>query len=223
MKPGPDDRGRVSRETSGRLRANVSRETQARLETFAELLLRWNRTINLISRADEPRLWNRHIQDALDLASLLPSHFSHAIDIGTGGGFPGLVLAITTNQNFHLVESDRRKSAFLREAIRATEAPAQVHTLRMEELKLTPAPVITARAVAALPQLLEWAVPHLAPGGICVFPKGQTAEDELTAATTQWHMNVLKTPSRTDPASCTLTLSEISRVGPAPPRTAPAG
>ena len=136
---------------------------------------------------------------------------------------PGLVLAIATDRPFHLVESDQRKAAFLREAARAVAAPATVHAQRIEGLNLAPAPLITARALAPLPKLLEWANPFLAPGGICVFPKGKSAEDELTAAAAGWHMRVQKTPSRTDPAALILSISEIARVGPAPHRTAPTG
>ena len=100
----------------------VSRETLARLETYAALLLQWNRTINLISRKDEAVLWERHIVDSLALLPVLPQDFSHAIDLGSGGGLPGIVLAICTGKPFHLVESDQRKCAFLREAARALDA-----------------------------------------------------------------------------------------------------
>ena len=212
----------VSRETVHAERNDVSRETCDRLRAYADLLLRWNRTINLISRADERQLWSRHIDDALDLLPLLPSEFSHAIDLGSGGGLPGLVLAIATGRPFHLVESDQRKSVFLREAARVTSAPVTVHAQRIEALRLPPAPLITARALAPLAKLLEWAAPLLAPGGTCVFPKGRNADDELTAAASQWHMRVQKTQSRTDPTACVLSISEIARVGPAPSRSAPA-
>jgi 16S rRNA (guanine527-N7)-methyltransferase len=213
----------VSRETPDRDRNDVSRETLDRLRAYMDMLLRWNRTINLIARADESQIWDRHIADSLDLLPLLPAEFSHAIDLGSGGGLPGLVLAIATGRPFHLVESDQRKAAFLREAARATAAPATVHAVRIEALKLPPAPLITARALAPLPKLIAWAAPFLAPGGVCIFPKGRSAEDELTAAALQWHMRVRKTPSRSDPAALILSISEIARVGPAPPRPAPTG
>lgn len=208
----------VSRETTSALRNDVSRETHARLETYADLLLRWNRTINLISRSDEPHLWTRHIEDSLALAPLIPEQTRHAIDLGSGGGLPGLVLAIVTGIRFHLVESDQRKAAFLREAARATSASVTVHAVRIESLATPPAPLITARALSPLPRLLEWAYPHLEPGGICLFPKGRSVDEELLAASSHWRMRVLKAPSRTNPAACILSLSEIARVG-----TAPAG
>lgn len=206
----------VSRETIHTHRNDVSRETRIRLETYADLLLRWNRTINLISRADEPQLWSRHIDDALGLLPLIPTITTHAIDLGSGGGLPGMVLAIATGIPFHLVESDQRKAAFLREAGRATGTKVTVHAIRIEDLDTPAAPLITARALAPLPRLLEWAFPHLAPGGMCLFPKGRAVDEELSAASSQWRMRVLKAPSRTDPAACILSLSEIARVGTAP-------
>jgi 16S rRNA (guanine527-N7)-methyltransferase len=196
---------------------DVSRETSARLDIYLALLLRWNRTVNLIARADEPRARERHIADSLGLLPYLPDDFSHAIDLGSGAGLPGLVLAIATGRPFHLVESDRRKAAFLREAARATAAPVTVHAVRIEALKdVPPAPLITARALAPLPLLLAWAAPLLAPGGVCVFPKGRTVDAELTAAAAGWHMRVERFPSTTDPAAAILRISEISRVEHAP-------
>ena len=183
------------------------------LRNYLDLLLRWNRTINLISRRDEAVAWERHIEDALALLPLLPDDFSHAIDFGSGAGLPGLVLAIAGGKPFHLVEADHRKAAFLREAIRATGAPATVHAARIETLSLPPAPLITARALAPLPRLLQWAAPLLAPGGVCLFPKGRNAADELTAASAQWHMRVERFASPTDPDATILRISEISRVG----------
>jgi 16S rRNA (guanine527-N7)-methyltransferase len=195
---------------------DVSRETLERLEIYVALLLRWNRTINLISRGDEALIWDRHVADSLALARHLPPEFSHAIDIGSGGGFPGMVLAIATLRPFHLVESDQRKSAFLREVARELSLPISVHATRIETAKLPVAPVITARAVAPLAILLAWATPHLAPHGICLFPKGRTADDELTAARLEWHMDVVSTPSPTDPSAKILRISEVARVGSQP-------
>jgi 16S rRNA (guanine527-N7)-methyltransferase len=190
----------------------VSRETTERLDAYVDLLLRWNRTINLISRRDENSIWQRHIADSLALISVLPPDFSHAIDLGSGGGFPGLVLAIATDRRFHLVESDQRKAAFLREAARVTAAPATVHAVRIEAADIPPAPVITARALAPLAALLDWAAPRLAPGGICVFPKGRSVQDELTPAAARWHMCLEQFANPADPAGTILRISEISRV-----------
>lgn len=155
-------------------------------------------------------MWQRHIADSLALVPLLPHEFSHGIDLGSGAGFPGLVLAIATSLPFHLVESDRRKAAFLREAIRAVGVPAKVHATRVEQVALSPAPVITARAVAPLALLLRWSERMLAPGGVLIFPKGRDVEDELTAASAQWHMRVERFRSPTDSAATILRITKSS-------------
>jgi 16S rRNA (guanine527-N7)-methyltransferase len=190
----------------------VSRETAERLDRFLALVLTWNRTINLVGRADEAQLRRRHLEDSLALLPYLPTGFERAIDLGSGGGFPGLVLAIATGRPFDLVEADQRKAAFLREAARITEAPATVHAARIETVALPPAPLVTARALAPLPVLLGWAAPLLAPGGVCVFPKGRTAEQELTQAQLQWHMRIEQWSNPLAPDARILRLSEISRV-----------
>ena len=197
-------------EAHRRAGTSVSRETWERLHVYVELLLRWNRTINLISRKDEVNIWDRHIEDSLALVPHMPYSASHAIDLGSGGGLPGIVLAIATGVTFHLVESDHRKSAFLREAIRHTGASAIVHTERAEQTDLPPAPLVTARALASLPQLLSWAAPLLLPEGICLFPKGRNVAEELTLASAQWHMKVQTIDVLG--ASTILRISEIARV-----------
>lgn len=188
---------------------------RATFEPFEELLLRWNRTVNLVSRADEGALWARHIQDSLQLVPLAQAAV-RGIDLGSGAGFPGLILALATGIPFDLVEADQRKAAFLREAARATKAPVQVHAIRAERARLPPAPLITARALAPLPRLLELATPLLAHGGICLFPKGAHADAELTDAASEWQMRVERFPSRTAPDGVIFRLSEIARARPNP-------
>ncbi len=161
-------------------------ETEARLRVYADLLGIWTRRINLVSRNDREHIWDRHVLDSLRLARFIPPGTARAIDLGSGGGLPGLVLSIATGIPFDLVESDRRKSAFLLEAARATEAPVTVHTTRIEAADLEPAPLVTARALARLPGLLALAAPLLAPGGLMLFPKGAHAEDELLEARAEW-------------------------------------
>lgn len=190
----------------------VSRETRERLAAYVDLLLRWQRTINLISQRDIEQVWTRHIADALQLVALIPPGTDRGIDLGSGAGLPGLVLAIATGIPFALVEADHRKAAFLREAARLTAAPASVHATRIEAAAIPPAPLITARALAPLDILLRWASPMLTAGGICLFPKGRGVEDELTAAAARWHMHVLRTPSHTDPSATILRISEIGPV-----------
>jgi 16S rRNA (guanine527-N7)-methyltransferase len=191
--------------------ASISADISARLHEFADLLLRWNATVNLIAPDDAPVLWQRHIQDCLQLVPLIDPRPERAIDLGSGGGFPGLVLAIATGVPFDLIESDRRKATFLREAARVAAAPVTVHAKRIEAAVLPPAPLVTARALARLPRLLELAEPKLAKGGICLFMKGASAEAELTEATGQWHMRVEQIPSRTEPSAKILRISEIAR------------
>jgi 16S rRNA (guanine527-N7)-methyltransferase len=186
----------------------------ARLRLFLSLVEKWSPKINLISKSDMPHIWERHVQDSLRLLPHIPAGAQRAIDLGSGAGFPGLVLCIATGIPFDLVESDSRKAAFLMEAARQTAAPAKIHNVRIEAAKLAPATLITARALAPLEKLLGLACPHLAPGGICLFPKGRTAADELTLAAPLWHMD---TECITDPAwgdSCILKVSQIRHAGP---------
>ncbi len=178
---------------------------------LAALILAWNRTINLISKNDEQHIAERHTADSLALIPYLPTNFTHGIDLGSGAGFPGLVLAIATGRPFDLIESNKRKAAFLREAARITEAPVRVHATRIEAAEISPAPLVTARALAPLTTLLAWATPLLAAGGVCLFPKGRTVQQELTDAARQWHMRVEQWPSPLDPAARILRLSEITR------------
>lgn len=192
----------------------VSRETEARLREFLALLQRWNARINLVADRDEGSLWQRHVLDSLQLAPLLPPSDGPMVDLGSGAGFPGLILALASNRPTHLIESDRRKAAFLIEAARTLGLPlVKIHPTRIEAVTLPPAAVVSARALAPLPDLLRHAHKLLAPGGIALFPKGRTAEQELTATARGWNMRVERFPSRTDPASTILRISEIRPVG----------
>jgi 16S rRNA (guanine527-N7)-methyltransferase len=193
---------------------DVSRETLAALEKFSALLLHWNRTVNLVSLGDEPLLWQRHIADSLQLTSLICYPCDRAMDLGSGAGFPGLILALATNVTFDLIEADQRKAAFLREAARITGARVHVHAVRIEAADLPPAPLIIARGLAPLPKLLALAKPFLAHGGQCLFPKGANVQTELTHAAAQWHMQVERIPSRTAPDACILRISDLCRVVP---------
>ena len=198
--------------------ADLPNETRLRLDCFADLLARWNRRINLIAPRDMPNLWTRHIEDSLQLVPLIPPGAA-VTDLGSGAGFPGLIIAVCTGNPVILVESDTRKASFLREAARETGTRTTIVNARIEDALIPPAPIVTARALASLPLLLEWAVPLLRPDGVCLFPKGRRAEDELTDAAATWHMTVARTPSRTDPDGVILALSHIRRVGahPGPP------
>ena len=172
-------------------------ETWTRLRLFADLLLRWNATLNLIAARDTDVVWDRHILDSLQLVPLMPVGLSRAVDLGTGGGFPGLVLAIATGTPFDLIESDRRKASFLRTAVLETGAPATVHACRIEDAAVPPARLVTARALAPLPRLLPMAARLLTEDGVCLLLKGAKADQELAAATRHWSMAIERVPSRT--------------------------
>jgi 16S rRNA (guanine(527)-N(7))-methyltransferase RsmG len=194
---------------------SVPRETAEKLEGFVDLLLRWNRRVNLVSARSTDDVWRRHILDALQLLPLLPAKPSLALlDIGSGAGFPGLVLAAATGWQTDLIEADKRKAAFLVEAAARLELPdIRVHAKRIEEVELPRAELLTARALAPLPALLHHAHRLLSPNGTAIFPKGRTAEEELTDASRDWMMRVERFQSRTDPASTIFRISEIRPAG----------
>lgn len=189
---------------------DVSRETLERLNCFADLLTRWTARINLISSGDVPHLWDRHIRDCLQLVPLV-QRGTRITDLGSGGGFPGIILAIAADAEVTLVESDRRKAAFLREASRATGCRTHIVDQRIENIDIPPAPVVTARALASLSQLLSWTEKFLTPDGYALFLKGQHAPDELTDAARDWHMTVNQIPGRTA-GGVILKISDIRRV-----------
>ncbi|GAB0113039.1 ribosomal RNA small subunit methyltransferase G [Acidisoma sp. C75] len=184
-----------------------------RLELYAQLLRRWNGTVQLVSSRDLDHLWDRHIRDALQLLPLIPPGLNRAIDLGSGGGLPGLVLALATGIRFELVESDLRKAAFLREAAAQTGAPVTVHACRIEDVALAPAPLVTARALAPLPRLLALAYPLLADGGLCLFPKGQRFQAEIDAAACDWSMTLQTVPSGVAPGAQLLLLRDLRPKG----------
>lgn len=190
----------------------VSRETEQALRKYLDLLMRWNSRINLVASATPETLWHRHILDSVQLGALLPPR-GPIVDLGSGAGFPGLVLALISGHATHLVESDRRKCAFLQEAVRVLGlSKVQVHNARIEAASLPQAGILTARALAPLPVLLHHAHCILDPDGVAIFPKGRSVEHELTAAAPNWTMRVEKHPSLTDPDSTILRLSEIRPV-----------
>jgi 16S rRNA (guanine527-N7)-methyltransferase len=179
------------------------------LETFVGLLRTWNATINLVAESDVEEIWERHVADALQLTSLIPQGTDRAIDLGSGAGFPGLALALATGIHFDLVEADLRKAAFLREVARLTNAPVTIVAERIERCSVAPATLITARALAPLPRLLDYAAPLLPPGGSCLFPKGTEVQAELTAAARKWQMRVETLPNRVRPGVI-LRISELA-------------
>lgn len=161
----------------------VSRETLDRLELYAATLRRWAPAINLVARGTLDDLWRRHFLDSLQLLPLIAQTFAtppRILDLGSGAGFPGLVLAIAGAGSVHLVEADRKKATFLREVARQTEVTVTLHNCRIEALEPQHADLVTARALAPAERLLDWAAPHLRREGVCLFHKGREAQAELT-------------------------------------------
>jgi 16S rRNA (guanine527-N7)-methyltransferase len=181
----------------GRL-LGVSRETLPRLEAYVALLETWNPRINLVSAASLGDVWRRHILDSGQLLRHLPPGARVVVDLGSGAGLPGLILAILGVPEVHLIESDQRKAVFLREAARVAGASVTVHAQRIEAVAPFPADVVTARALAPLTQLLEWSAPFLREGTVCLFLKGAGVADELTAARQKWIMHTQTLASLSD-------------------------
>ena len=191
---------------------NVSRETFSRMKTYVDLLLTWNKRINLVSKSTEPEVWRRHILDSAQLYPLIPRDCSSLLDFGSGAGFPGLVLAIMGVKGVRLMESDARKCAFLREAARITQTEVQVLNQRIESITPMVTDVITARALAPLADLLSLAKPFIGPKTQCLFLKGQHIDAELTHAHKGWTMRVYCLPSRSDPTGSVVRVHEVSNV-----------
>ncbi len=195
---------------------NVSRETEDMLLAFADLVVKWTARINLISVASVPTIWHRHIVDSTQLYALGPADWTHWGDLGSGGGFPAIPLAIVAKTarpegHFTLVESDQRKAAFLRTAIREFGLHATVRDDRYETTMPLQADVLTARALGPLVQLLDAAHRHLAPTGRALFSKGRTAANEIEIARRTWTFDLLCHPSVTDPEGQILECERISR------------
>lgn len=195
---------------------NVSRESLERLEAYVDILLAWQRRINLIGPSTVETVWSRHILDAMQLVPLVPAGTRSLAELGSGAGIPGLVICIAAELEGHLYESNAKKAAFLREAIRKTGAKATVHNIRLESLKgkidLPEVQCVVARALAPLPLLLDYAEPFLSKGAIGLFHKGQDVELELTEATKYWTLNVSKHQSVCDSRGVILEVKEAKRV-----------
>lgn len=189
---------------------NVSRETLDRLCIYVDLLKSWNRRINLVGRNTIGDVWRRHILDSAQLYPLIPPQSRSLVDLGSGAGLPGLVLSIFGVANCHLIDSDGRKAAFLREAIRLTNADATVHFARLDRAKAPPADVVTARALAPLSELVKISQHFLKPGGVCLFLKGRNVEEELTELAKQWKIPIERRPSLSDPLGSIIRLEAIA-------------
>ena len=185
----------------------VSRETLERLKLYADLLLKWNQAINLVGPATLPGLWRRHMLDSAQLLPLLPQKADLSVaDLGSGAGFPGLVLALCEVGQVHLIEADQKKATFLRQVLRETGTSAEIHCCRIEAIANLQVDVVTARALAPLSDLIAYAAPLLDSEGCCLFLKGRGAEDELTLLPKTLQDRCVRVPSRSDPSGCILRL-----------------
>lgn len=196
----------------------VSRETFDRLTALTTLLQKWNPAINLVAKSTLPEVWTRHIVDSSQLYRLAPAEVGHWADLGSGGGFPGLVIAILSaeldaQRRITLVESDQRKATFLRQAVREFGlTQATVLSERIESIPPLSANVLSARALAPLPQLCDFARRHLSPTGVALFPKGVQHQEEIAQAGREWHFDLTVFPSETDPSAVVLAIKAIQHV-----------
>ncbi len=195
----------------------VSSDTAARLAVFAALVEKWNPAINLVSKASLPMLWERHILDSAQLFVFATRHRRVWVDLGSGAGFPGVIIAILAadvhpDLKVILIEADQRKATFLDQAIRTLGLTTVLHRGRVETIAPLNADIVSARALAPLDGLCGLAVRHLAADGIAVFPKGAQADDELVIARQHWRFNLTRHASRTEACATILELKDIIHV-----------
>ncbi|MDF1722104.1 MAG: 16S rRNA (guanine(527)-N(7))-methyltransferase RsmG [Minwuia sp.] len=196
-----------------RSRSGVSRETVDRLRALEDLLNKWNPRINLVSRSTLGQFWSRHVLDSWQLVPLVSGDARSWIDLGSGGGFPGLVVAATHGAAVTLIESDARKCVFLREAARTMELNISVRNARLETVDDLTADVVSARALAGLPTLLDWVAPFMHASSVGALLKGQDVESELTEATKCWKFTCERHESLSDGAGSVLLIRGLQRHG----------
>jgi 16S rRNA (guanine527-N7)-methyltransferase len=201
---------------------NVSRETLARLKAYADLLTDWNARHNLVAKSTLPDLWRRHFWDSAQLAPLIPENARTLADLGSGAGFPGLVLgAMRPDLTVTLHEATTKKCDFLKAAAERMGLTVTVQNARIEELAPTPHDVVTARALAPLPLLLSYAQRLTGANSVCLFLKGQNLGSELTEAHKSWKMEASQIPSLTDPSGAILVVRKLAGLHENPSPKAP--
>ncbi len=198
---------------------DVSRETLRRLEQYVDLLLLWQQKMNLIAPSTIPFVWTRHVANSLQLLDHAPEAKTW-IDLGSGGGFPAIPIACALAERpgslAQMVESNGKKAAFLREAVRVTGVPARVHLDRIEKFCQGPVEsvdVVSARALSPLKLLCDQTFPWIEKGAIGLFPKGQDIDAELTEATKYWNIEATVAPSKTSTAGCIVIVRHLSPIG----------
>jgi len=187
----------------------VSRETEAQLDRFALLLADRNRSLSLIADSTMEALWTRHFLDSAQILRLIPDPEAVVVDLGTGAGFPGLVLGILGLPKIHLIENNMQKVAFLRNVVAELGLPVTVHAMKIEAVRPFAAGTVTARALKPLDQLIGLSRKFMGSGSACVFPKGRRAEEELRDAERRWRMKTERFQSLTDAGSTIFRISDI--------------
>ncbi|MCI2394673.1 16S rRNA (guanine(527)-N(7))-methyltransferase RsmG [Aliiroseovarius sediminis] len=195
---------------------DVSRETMERLERYAQLLKKWNPAINLVAPSTIDALWSRHFLDSIQIFSLAPEKVTKWCDMGTGGGFPGLIIAILAKESDPerqtvCIESDLRKATFLRTVARETGVNAMILSKRIEGAEPQEADIVSARALAPLKDLLGYADRHLSPQGHCIFLKGENYRSEVEEALETWQFALDTYPSKTNPDAVVLKIGDLRR------------
>ncbi len=193
---------------------NVSRETEGKLRDLCDLVKRWNPAVNLVAKSTIVDLWGRHLLDSAQLFALRPQAARSWLDLGSGAGFPGLVMAILADQHqpdlaVTLVESDRRKAVFLGEATRKLGLSSKIICERIEDVTPQNADVVSARALSSLSNLCAHVARHANANGMGLFPKGANAAAEIAEARMHWHFVVESHASRTDTSASILALKDV--------------
>lgn len=192
----------------------VSRETEARLAQYETILREWNQKLSLVADSTLDTIWTRHFLDSAQLARLIPDPERPVVDIGTGAGFPGVILAIMGLPNIHLVEHNMRKVEFLRTVIAALDLEVTLHAMKVESVKPFAAGTVTARAFRPLVELIGLGRKFLQDErAVAIFPKGRRAEEELAEAQGKWRARIERFPSLTDPESTIFRLSALVEAG----------
>ena len=188
---------------------DVSRETLELFACYGELLVKWQSKINLVSGKTLDDIWLRHFLDSAQLFRLLPSKNKSILDVGSGAGFPGLVLVLMGARNVTLIESDTKKCMFLREVLRQTGKSANIVNCRIEEYGHREFDIVTARALAPMERLLSYVKPYFGAHTKGLFPKGEQVDEELTKAMKQWKLEVSRVPSITSNTGVILVVEKI--------------
>lgn len=187
----------------------VSRETLDKFSRYVELLNKWQKAINLVSKTTLPDVWNRHILDSYQILGHAPIQNGVWVDMGSGAGFPALIVAMATDFDVHIIESDTRKCQFMREVSRETSSKVTIHSKRIENIEPFEADIISARALASLEKLLNFSAPFSTEKTTHLYLKGQDVDVELTNAAKCWRMDAIKHPSLSSSEGSVLELRNV--------------